>query len=62
MGAMQNIVSTSDSEKLLHQYGEHLRTIHGLAERTCASRIFYVREFLQARLKAGRGKLKLRDP
>lgn len=58
---MKFIVSNSNSEKLLLKYGEHLRTIHGLAARTCDSRIFYAREFLQARLKVGRGKFKTQE-
>jgi site-specific recombinase XerD len=56
---MKTILSTSDCEKLLQRFGEHLLNTQGLAERTCASRAFYVREFLRARLRAGRGELKL---
>src|SRR5437867_3003254 len=58
---MKNIVSSSDCEKLLHHFGEHLLTTQGLAARTCTSRVFYAREFLQAQLKAGPGKLKLQE-
>jgi site-specific recombinase XerD len=58
---MKNIVSSSDIEKLLQSFGEHLVTTQGLAARTCTSRVFYAREFLQAQLKAGRAKLRLRQ-
>jgi site-specific recombinase XerD len=58
---MQNIVSSSNSEKLLRRFEEHLLTTQGLAVRTCASRVFYAREFLRAQLKAARKKLKLSE-
>lgn len=57
---MKNIISFSNSEKLLHHFGEHLLAIQGLAPRTGSSRLFYAREFLQAQLKAGSGKVTLR--
>ncbi len=56
---MKNIVSSSNSEKILQSFGEHLLTTQGLAGRTCTSRVFYAREFLRAQLKAGRSKLRL---
>src|SRR5881409_3046688 len=60
-GAMKTIVSSSDSEKLLQSFGGHLLTTHGLAARTCTSRVFYASEFLQAQLKARRAKLRLKE-
>ena len=56
---MKNIVSPSNSEKLLQNFGEHLLTTQGLAVRTCASRVFYAREFLRAQFKPRRRKLRL---
>ena len=56
---MKNIASSSNSEKLLQSFGEHLLTTQGLAVRTCASRVFYAREFLRAQFGAGHRKLRL---
>src|ERR1041384_3594727 len=56
---MTNIVSLSNNERLLQSFGEHLLTTQGLAVRTCASRVFYAREFLRAQSKNGRRKLRL---
>lgn len=57
---MKTITSSINQEKLLQSFGEHLLNIQGLAVRTCAGRIFYVREFLAAQPRASWRKLQLR--
>jgi site-specific recombinase XerD len=58
---MRTILSTSDRERLLRKYRKYLSAMQGLAPRTCAGRLFYAREFLQTRLRSGRGKVQLRE-
>jgi len=58
---MENIASASQCEGLLRKYRKHLLWTEGLARRTCSARIFYVREFLEAWLKARPPKLQLKE-
>jgi len=51
---MRTILFHSNREKLLDQFRKHLLTDRGLAARTCFSRVFYVREFLQTQQRAWR--------
>src|SRR5438132_9387250 len=56
---MKTIVSLAGIDKLLKAYRDHLLNTGGLAVRTCDSRTFYAREFLQAHLKLARQPLNL---
>ena len=56
---MKTILLPSGLEPLLQKFREHLLTNQGLAQRTCAARLFYVREFLKHRFKSSRRKVSL---
>ena len=56
---MKTIVSLAGLDKLLKAYRDHLLNTAGLAVRTCDTRIFYAREFLQAHFKPPRQRLDL---
>jgi len=56
---MKTIVSLAGIDELLKAYRDHLINTGGLAARTCDSRTFYAREFLQAHLKSTRHRLNL---
>jgi integrase/recombinase XerD len=58
---MKNITTSLACERLLQRYRAYLRSIQGLAARTCESRVFYVREFLQNHWPAKRQKFKLQE-
>ncbi|SPE50490.1 hypothetical protein SBV1_1140003 [Verrucomicrobia bacterium] len=58
---MKDITLLTEHETLLHGFQEHLLSIQGLAPRTCAARLFYLREFLRWRLRSKPPKVKLRD-
>src|SRR6266487_4893274 len=58
---MKNITSSSDREKLLRKFREHLFSTQGLAPRTCTARVFYVRQFLQRQLQSKRRTIKLQE-
>ncbi len=57
---MKTIASSSDREKFLGKFREHLLSTQGLALRTCAARVSYVRQFLQT-FNGGQPKLKLQE-
>jgi site-specific recombinase XerD len=54
---MKIIASYSDQEKLLEEFRQHLLKTKGLAPRTCAARIFYVRSFIEQRRRMKQRKL-----
>jgi site-specific recombinase XerD len=58
---MKTILSLFDQEKLLESFHQHLLTTQGLAPRTCAARIFYVRRFLEERRRTKGQKLVLEE-
>jgi site-specific recombinase XerD len=58
---MKIIASDSDQEKLLEAFRQHLLRTQGLATRTCAARVFYVRLFLEQRRGSKRQKLVLQE-
>jgi site-specific recombinase XerD len=58
---MKIIASLCDQEKLLEAFRQHLLRTQGLATRTCAARVFYVRQFLERRRSGQRQKLLLQE-
>lgn len=58
---MKTIASLSDQEKLLEAFRQHLLRTQGLAPRTCAARVFYVRPFLEHGRRRKRQKLVLQE-
>lgn len=44
---MKHIALSASAEKVLHSFHQHLLLTQGLAPRTCAARVFYLREFLE---------------
>lgn len=58
---MKTIASFSDQEKLLEAFRQHLLITQGLAARTCAARVFYVRPFLQQRRRSKSQRLALQQ-
>jgi len=58
---MKTIASLSDQEKLLEAFRAHLLRTQGLAPRTCAARVFYVRGFLERRRRSKRQGLILQE-
>ncbi len=57
---MKTIVSSAGLNKLLKAYRSHLLNACGLSARTCDSRTFYAREFLQAHWRSSRPRLNLK--
>jgi integrase/recombinase XerD len=58
---MITIASSCDRENLVRRFQHHLLSAQGLALRTCTTRVFYVREFLQAQTRYRRRKIKLHE-
>jgi integrase/recombinase XerD len=57
---MKQIISSTSSETVLDSFQEHLLSTQGLALRTCAARVFYVREFLERKRKRKRRRTAVR--
>lgn len=51
----------SSSGKILDSFQEHLLSSQGLAPRTCAARVFYIREFLKRQRKRRRKAVRLQE-
>jgi site-specific recombinase XerD len=58
---MKSTTLSSEHEELLRKFQEHLLSNQGLAARTCAARVFYVREFFRWRFKGRPPKANLRE-
>ena len=56
---MKTIASSSDGERLLEEFREHLLNAQGLALRTCSARVSCVRAFLEQQLRIKGQKLEL---
>jgi integrase/recombinase XerD len=58
---MKQIISSTSTEKVLDSFQEHLLSTQGLALRTCAARVFYVREFIERQGKRRRVAVRWRE-
>src|SRR5713226_7993603 len=58
---MKQIISSASLDKVLDSFQEHLLSTQGLALRTCAARVFYLREFLERQCKRRRIAIRLRQ-